>query len=84
MSAPGGQGTGTSEQRRKVWCYEELYQIIWNKHTKTERPTWNTYKIDVCVMAWGLLKANVQDDEDRVYEIAGEADIGKRNPESQG
>lgn len=42
----------------------------------------STYKVDVCVVDWGLLQAHVEDDEDRMCQIAGKTNVGKRKPET--
>lgn len=45
---------------------------------------WATYKVQVCVVDRSLLPAKVGEDEERVYEVAGEAHAGQRNPDTQG
>lgn len=44
---------------------------------------WTTYKVQVCVVDGSLLPAEVDEDEEGVYEIAGEANVGQRNPDTQ-
>ena len=44
---------------------------------------WHAYKVDVRVVDRGLLQADVEEDEHRVSQVAGEADVGERNPETQ-
>lgn len=44
---------------------------------------WHTYEVDVWVVDRGLLQADVEEDEDGVRQIAGEANVGERNPETQ-
>ena len=43
----------------------------------------NTYKVDVSVVDWSLLQADVEDDEDRMCQVAGKTNVGQRNPEAQ-
>lgn len=45
---------------------------------------WATYKVQVWVVDRSLLPAEVGEDEERVYEVAGEAHPGQRNPDTQG
>lgn len=44
---------------------------------------WATYKVQVCVVDRRLLPAKVGEDEERVYEVAGEAHAGQRDPDAQ-
>lgn len=42
-----------------------------------------TYKVNICVVNWGFLQAVVKNDENGMYQIAGKADVGERDPETQ-
>lgn len=42
-----------------------------------------TYKVKVCVVDRGLLPAEVDENDEGVYEIAGKANARQRNPDTQ-
>lgn len=42
----------------------------------------NTHKIDIWVVDRSLLQAEVENDDERMSQVAGEADVGQRSPET--
>lgn len=51
--------------------------------TESNRLFKATYIVEVCVVDWGLLHTNVEDDEDGMYQITSKANVGNWNPEAQ-
>lgn len=41
-----------------------------------------THKIDIWVVDRSLLQAEVENDDERMSQVAGEADVGQRSPET--
>lgn len=42
----------------------------------------NTYKVGVWVANWGVLQAQVENDDERMKQVAGKTDVGQRGPKT--